>query len=288
MNIVELEITYSDGRQETVVVDAERVLVGSGAHCDLRLPADAAANEHIVLEIVGETVWVQALAFEPPPMLDDGPVRRATVNPGSRIFIGALQIRVTPTAIAADAKRVQKKRAASGSTALRVLGATALVLLGGVAYLLDAGAPAASPTNAPELFAGDATECPVTSKVQAAALAADKRISADGKRERHPFYVAEGIEAVLLYEQAAACFRVAEDDVLADELATLARQLRTEVIDDARVRRLRLERALATGDKEVGAREVVALRALYFGKQGPYVSWLSGVARRLNVDKELQ
>jgi hypothetical protein len=288
VNVVHLEVTYPDGRQESVVVDAERVLIGSGAHCDLRLPGEIAATEHAAVEILGETVSLEALASVPPLTLDGQVVSRAALKPGSVLALGKVEIRVTTSAVVGDAERVRAERRASGSQMVRLLGLGCLALLAGGLFLMSRPEQRGAPAVAPPLFSAEVSECPVKDPAQAAALAVDKRIVADGKRERHPFYLTEGVEAVQHYTQAAACFRVAGDVGLANELAAVAQHLRTEVIDDARARRLRLERALRTEDTEVGTREVVALRALFLGQQGPYVEWLNGVARKLNVDKETQ
>ncbi len=286
MNVVQLEVTFPDGRIETVFVDAERILIGSGAHCDVRLPGELAAHEHIAIEILGETVRVEALSFEPAPTLDGNVVRRAALVPGSILGIGALEIRVTPSAVVGDAERVRKERAASGSAVVR-MAMVAVVALGALGVIFfNSRAAASAPIAPPELFADTAATCATNDAAQARSLSLEKRVAADGKRERYPFYVEEGVEAVSLYEQASACFRTIGDIGASDELAAVARQLRKEVTDDARTRRLRLERALITGDREVGAREVVALRALYTGKRGPYVEWISAVARKLDVDKE--
>jgi hypothetical protein len=40
VSVVDIEVTYPDGRTEAVTIDAERVIIGSGAHCDLRLRSD--------------------------------------------------------------------------------------------------------------------------------------------------------------------------------------------------------------------------------------------------------
>jgi hypothetical protein len=286
MNVVHLEVTYPDGRRESVPVDAERVLVGSGAHCDLRLPAEVAANEHFTIELLGELLRFEVLAFEQPVKLDGQVVQRATLASGAVLCLGAVKICVTTSAVTGDVERVRARRGANGGRALRTVGLAAIALLGALAYFTNAAGRGQARTVAPPPLAVETAECPVSDRAQAGALALDKRIVADGKRERHPFYPAEGVEAVGLYAQSAACFRVTGQTALADELGAVARQLLSEVTNDARVRRLRLTRALAAGDTEISAHEVVALRALYLDKQGPYLDWLNGVALKLGVDKE--
>ena len=44
MSGLEFRIRHPDGRSEELVVDSDRVLIGSGAHCEIRLPAAEAAS----------------------------------------------------------------------------------------------------------------------------------------------------------------------------------------------------------------------------------------------------
>jgi hypothetical protein len=74
----------------------------------------------------------------------------------------------------------------------------------------------------------------------------------------------------------------------AEELRAAADELRGDVNDDFRVRRLRLERALASKNKDVAAHEVIMLRTLLINKQGPYIDWINNLARKLEVDKDAQ
>ena len=66
----------------------------------------------------------------------------------------------------------------------------------------------------------------------------------------------------------------------------MAKQLRADVNDDFRVRRLRLERALQLHQDEVVVRELLMLRRLTMGKQGPYIDWINRLARKMAVDKD--
>jgi hypothetical protein len=43
-------ISYPNGRREELTVDSESALIGSGAHCEVRLPAEHAAVEHLFIE----------------------------------------------------------------------------------------------------------------------------------------------------------------------------------------------------------------------------------------------
>ncbi|HEY5956479.1 MAG TPA: hypothetical protein VIV60_08005 [Polyangiaceae bacterium] len=284
MTTLRFDITLPDGTKESVETDAERVLIGRAAHCEVGFGVAELASEHVAVEVVGDVVRLISLAFVPPPVLNGETVTVAIVQHGAVLRIGTVSIVITRIGAAAlvGAKSQAKRRVnlVSGVGAV-----AALTLLAMVA--LQAASPSRqAPTAAPELWDRSVPACPANTPAQAGAFAAEKRVVADGKRERHPFYVAEGVEAVTLYELSAACFRKAGDGLLADELAATARQLRDDVNDDYRVRRLRLERALAAKNVAVAAHEVVMLRSLISGKGGSYVEWINNLARKFEVDKE--
>jgi hypothetical protein len=283
VSVIRFDIEYPDGRRESIHVDSERIVIGSAAHCEMRLASDLCAPEHAVIEVIGEMFRVEARAFEPQLLLDGRPIRRASLPPGGVLAIGGVSIRVAP----GDPMLVAKTEGRA-VTPLRFAIAVLTLLAVALLAIRPRTGSARQPSGVPELWGSLSKQCPVTTPAQARALAMEKRIVADGKRERHPFYLSEGVEAVGLYTTAAACFHVAGDTTLENELDTAAGQLRAEVDDSYRIRRLRLERALATGENEIAGSEVVALRALVMGKQGAYVDWLNAVARKLNVDKDVR
>lgn len=285
MSVLRFDITLPDGSNESFETDAERVLIGRGAHCDIRLPDTESAVEHVVIEVVGGTLRVVARAFTPPPTLNGDTVTEAAVTGDALIGIGAVRIRIARIEASLDRSFTQPQR---GSSVLRLLILVAALVLGGMLFFRAQRTTKSAPGAVPELWSDAPTTCPVTAPGQARALAAEKRIVADGKRERHPFYASDGVEAVVLYEVSAACFAVAGDPANAQAVRGAADELRSDVNDDFRVRRLRLERALASENDEVAAHEVAMLRTLMIDKQGPYMDWIHALARKLEVDKEAQ
>jgi len=284
MTTLRFDITLPDGSKESVETDAERVLIGRGAHCEVCLGITDLATEHVAVEILGDTVRLVARAFAPPPTLNSQEFSEVIVPQDAVLRIGELSVAITQVGVTKTS--VTEKRPSSGSNAVRVIGVVALLCLLAVVALQVSDPVGKSPAAVPELWSKSETTCPAASAAQARALAAEKRIVADGKRERHPFYVLDGVEAVSLYELSATCFRKAGEDSLADEMVSTARQLRADVSHDYRVRRLRLERALATDDNEVAAREVIMLRTLVANKPGAYADWIHTLARKFEVDKE--
>ena len=49
MKALRFLVRYPDGRGEELTIEADRVLIGSGAHCEIRLPVDQAAMEHVLV-----------------------------------------------------------------------------------------------------------------------------------------------------------------------------------------------------------------------------------------------
>jgi hypothetical protein len=277
MNAFRFDIAHPDGRKETLLVDSERILVGSGAHCDVRLPVEHSAPEQLVLEVMGDTVKIEARASEPKVRLDGDVITHAALASGQVLAIGDVTVRITR----ASAPDVAQRRANEErrGVLIKIVGALAAPVLAYFAFFGVDASPSGPPAAFPALWSNAPARCPVAAE-QANAYAEDKHIVADGKRERHPFYLAQGVEAVTAYETAATCYRAAGDGGAADDVTAAAKDLRAEIEADYRVRRLRLERALLVKDDEVAAKEVAALSDLTAAAQGPYVEWLAVMRRK--------
>jgi len=118
---------------------------------------------------------------------------------------------------------------------------------------------------------------------QALAYARERMAVADAKRERRPFHVQDGVQAVPIYETAAACFRSGGDPGSGALAEDSARFLRREMTDDFRTRRVRLEHALNIEDNVSAQKEVRVLLQFTEGKSGDYVTWLSNLDRKLKL-----
>jgi hypothetical protein len=275
VSLLRFEIRYADGRKEVTQVDGERALIGNGAHCDIRLPLDQAAHEHVAVEVIGGTVRLETKAFEPPATVNGMPFTNMPITPDVPLKIGSTRVFIALGDAAFDGGPVVQKKTEQTSPLMKVL--AVFVLVAGAYMLLSDDAPqmAAAPAEAPELFPATATvTCPQSAPDQARAFAADKFDVAEGKRERSPFAPNDGVEAVQLYDLASACFKLGGDQARAAEAATDAKQLRASITQDFRARRVRLEHLLAVGDLDLARNDVKVLRALTEGKQGKYVEWL--------------
>lgn len=280
MRILRFQIKHHTGQVEQVTVEGERALIGSGAHCEIRLPLDQARVEHVLVEAAPAGIFVRALSFDPPPTINNIPFQQSPLPPGGLLGITAAQIFVELVEQAGEGKNVKKKQKTSPLTYV----AMALTLPG--LYMLfgdqDAGGGTPPPPQPPELWAVPANACPYAGP-QALAFARERMNVADAKRERRPFHVQDGIEAVPVYEVAGACFRSGEDPASANLAEESARYLRREMSDEFRTRRVRLEHALAVGDDVSALKEVRVLLQLTEGKSGEYVEWLSRINRKLRL-----
>jgi hypothetical protein len=284
MSVMRFQIRYPNGQIEQLQVEAERVLVGSGAHCEIRLPIDQAAMESVRVQRGAAGVYAEALSFDPPPTINNTPFSQAPLQAESILGVGQVQIYVSLSDEGKGARTVAKKEQKSNPVIL-VLGM--IVALGGAYYILfdpTEPGPVPQPKEVPDLWDAPVTACARTSSAeQAIAMARDKESIADARRERRPFHVQDGVAAVPLYETAAACFRQGGDAASATESANEAATLRKEMYDDFRTHRVRLEHALSIQDLMTSRKEVRTLLAFLEGRQGDYVTWLSNLDRKLKL-----
>jgi hypothetical protein len=261
-------------------MEAERVLIGSGAHCEIRLPVDQARVEHVLIELGPAGVFARALNFDPPPTINSAPFQQAPLSPGSVLGVGGCQILVELVEGAAGAGKGPAQKASP-----IMLLAMAIIVPAGL-YMILAEDPAeaekAPPQQAPELWQAAGAPCAYLGG-QALAFAREKMAVADAKRERRPFHVQDGVQAVPTYEAAAVCFRAGGDAASAGLAEASAAFLRRDITDDFRTRRVRLEHALAVEDYVSAQREVRVLLQFTDGKSGDYVTWLSTLDRKLKL-----
>ena len=283
MKALRFLVRYPDGRGEELTIEADRVLIGSGAHCEIRLPVDQAAMEHVLVSMGPTSVMVEARAFEPPPTINGSPFQRAHLMPEAILGVGQVQMTVTIIEVLEKQGLVQRKQEKT-SPATYVLAVIAVPLS---LYIIfsdsDGGQVESSSTEVPKLWADPITFCPQSSKQQALALAHDQNVLAIARRERRPFHIQDGVKAVPLFETAAACFEVAGENALAKEASNASQSLRREVGEDYRTHRVRLEHAISVGDWRTAQIETRVLLAFTDGLQGEYVTWLSNLDRKLQL-----
>jgi hypothetical protein len=278
MTALLVQVRQPSGAVEQLVIDAERVLVGSGAHCDIRLAMDEAALEHLTFKATAHGVYVEALSFDPPPTVNGVPFTQGPLPAGAVVSVGSTQLAVSLTEAAAAPPK-QRER----TSPVSIVAFVGILIGAYLTFFTEApGADEAAPRQAPELFAAPEATCPQqAARDQLLALARERQAAADSKRERRPFYVQDGIQAVPLYEQASACYRAAGDAASAQDASAAAEALRLDIDLDYRTHRLRLEHFMGVADFQASRREVRQLLQFTEGKQGDYVTWLSNLDRKL-------
>ncbi len=272
-----------DGRVETLTIEADRAMIGSGAHCEIRLPPEHAATEHLFVQATGAGVYAAARSFDPPPTAGGVAFMQGPVLPDVPIVLGRVEVFVawqeTVGGAAPGQAQAQKTSPLTIALALVMVPLAAFVLL----WEDDEAAVAQAPKDVPALFAVEAPACPQREAPQAQALAAERWAVADARRERSPFDVRDGVAAVPLYEVAAACFKVGGDARSADEAHRASGALRAKLTEDYRTHLVWLDRSIGTKDWKTAQREVAILLAYCEGKKGAWVTWLSNLDRQLRV-----
>ena len=280
MTTLRFQIQHANGRQEQVTVEAERALIGSGAHCEIRLPIDQAAVEHILIQVGAGGVFAQALSFEPAPTIGGVPFTQAPLPPDVVLGVNQTQMLVSITSDAIAGGGIGRKEKGKTNPMLIIAAMAGACLVAWMFLGGDDDVRRVEPQEYPKLWDQGAATCDKGPN-EAAAFAMEKRVVADSKRERRMFHVKDGVDAVPLYETAAACYDKAGDKQNADAARDTANALRKELDDDYRTHRMRLQHAMQVKDMETARREVRTLIEMTEGKEGPYVSYLHVIERDL-------
>ena len=275
-------ISHPGGRREELSVDAERVLVGSGAHCDIRLPHGLAAIEQLAIDARAGGVFVEARSLDPMPELNGSPFTQGRLLPDAVIGIGPLSLTVELLEIERGA--TQRKEKQEKTSPLVYAAAVFGFPLG--LYIIMQKPPEAvlrMPTKPPALWAASAPSCPQAQPASALAFAEQQLTSAESKEERSPFYPEDGVSAVKAFLLASACFKSADEPEQAGDTEQAALLLKKRVSDDFHIHQVRLERALSTKNYESARTEVRILRAFLGGALGEYTNWLSVLDRQIQL-----
>jgi hypothetical protein len=283
MQTLSLRIRHVDGRTEELSTEASSVLVGTGSHCEVRLTSGEAAHEHLLLELTPAGWRAKARAFRPQPTIDGVEFTEAPVNAPCAIAIGGSVIDVKPSeATGATGQPSGGRRPRNPRPYVYLaMGILGCVVMFATRPRTRAATP--EPAKVPDLWAAQSPPCPQAQPDPALADANARLAIATSKQERSPFRPEDGVAAVTLFEEAAACFRVAGHGVDAAETDTRAKDLRRATLDDLRMHRLRLQRALATEEWMMAEREARVLLEYFPPGSGEYVTWLSNLQRRLQL-----
>lgn len=276
------QIRLNTGQMEMLSVDADRVLIGSGAHCDIRLAIDQARIEHIRVDVVPQGVFATAMSFEPPPTINGVTFTQAPLPPNAIIGVGQTQIQVqlVEGGGATNLKNPKKKKKPLLWFGLLMIGAGAV----GNMFLDGEGGSALAKLEPPPLWPDQPQNvCPRGTGAMAHNFAYETLTMAESKRERRAFYPQDGVQSVLDFEVSAACFRAAGEANSAAYCDEAARSLRLEMTQDFRKFRERL-RYHYTHEEWVSARyDVRNLLAFTDNVQGEYKEFLKNTARDISM-----
>ncbi len=282
MRVLRFQIRLPTGQIDQLNIETERVLIGSGAHCEIRLPLDQAAVEHVLIELGPAGVFAKALNFQPSPTINNVPFMQSPLPQDAVLGVNQTQIAVAIADSAGLGGQTQQKK--KGGSPLAFIGLALMIPAAGYLFLMpdEGSGPKLAKKEAPPLWGAPIAACPVGG-VQGLARARERMAIADAKRERRPFHVTDGVHAVPLFEEAAACYRVGGDGASAAVADQAARAMRAELNDDYRTQQVRLDHALSVEDWALAQRQVRTLQQFTSGKTGDYVTWLSNLDRKIKL-----
>jgi len=243
---------------------------------------DQAAYEQILIEAVGCTLRAEARAEQPRATIDGAELVASALSPESVLGVGNTRLYVSFVPDALDGPQIARQQQAKKPWLVLAL----LPVLGALLWLVfwdGDGKIASPPTQVQALFSDAAVACPQQEPSRALAFAEEQTEIAEGKQERLPFAIEDGVFAVGLYRLAASCFLAGGDGTRARDTEQAAALLKQDLNDEYRARRLRLSHLLTVEDYALALKDVTVLRALTSEKKGRYFEWLTQVAEQLKA-----
>jgi hypothetical protein len=259
-------------------VDAPRALLGSGAHCEVRLGTHEAAPEHLLVRCTTAGLEAVCCAAAAATLLDGAPFVRGLVADGARFTIGDCEVRVERTGTVPSSSTARARRSRRLVVAMLSLMSVAIVAL----LLLDrsgADSVARPPPTPPLWMPSQAQPCARAARVEARKLGEMHWQAALMKHERSPYHLEDAMQAVSLFQRAAACFEQSGDQTAAARAERKFERFLRELEADYHRRRILLERAVEQNDWRTAGWEANALWRMLGDRQGDYTRWLISVQR---------
>jgi hypothetical protein len=279
VRILRFQIRSPQGQIDLVNVEAERATLGSGAHCEIRLPIDQARTEHVRIDLGPAGAFATALAFDPPPTLNGVPFTQTPLPPDGILGVGYTQIQVQAVEVGGAAAGQAAEKKASPITLI-----AGVVVIGVASFFLFTGdeeeSPALSSPKQEPLWSDNPKACPQVGG-QATALAWEKTLQANAKRERRPFHIQDGVGAVPLFELAEACFRAGGDIANANAAKATSAYLRADIGREYKKYHVALEYHVRIEDWTAARADVLKLLAYTEGTDSKYRAWLVQAERTL-------
>jgi hypothetical protein len=284
MAAIRFRVRHGSGEPQELFTETPGVRIGSGSHCEIRLPMGTARVEHVFIEHTPTGLRALARSVDPVPKLDGVEFTEAPIRGEVTITIGSTRIEVIPAegTSPSEAGAVPAGRRNPRIYVYLALGVACFLAL--VAARPRAKVPTPEPREVPALWdARERASCPEAAAEEARAIGNTRFDLAVAKQERSPFHPEDGVAAVSYFESAAACFRTADRGADADFAQTRADRLRGDMVDRFRNHRLRLARALATEQWSLAEHESGVLLSFLPPTPSDYSTWLSNLRRRLSL-----
>ena len=271
------------GNLRELAVDSDIAQLGSGAHCEIRLPPEQAAPEQLRIEARSGGVFAEVRSLTPPTLLNGLPFTQGRLLPESLLQIGDFQVSVVPASSGIE-RRTKPESEASRSKVVYALAAVGFPL--GFWVLLTTApqtevAVAAVPP--PALFGDAPSPCSENTPGTALSLAEADLERAESARERAPFDAEQGVNAVALYERAAACFGAAGQGDDAKRAGLAAEAVKRKMNQEFHLHQVRLDWAQATHHYEEARTEVRLLLSFVGHRGAEYAAFLSALDRQIEL-----
>jgi hypothetical protein len=257
-------------------VDAARALIGSGAHCEVRLDARDATAEQLRVSATPAELTAECRSPSALTLLEGAPFTGGPLADGAVFTIGECRVRVERQHAPSAASR-ESRVGRWASLALGLLVATV-----GATLLLEpapAGALPERPQIPPLYSPAEAQACPRVAPGEAQQLAHELWQEAQLKRQRSFYYLKDAMAAVVAFRRSAACFAQAGAVAPAARAELEFERLLLQLAADYHRRHILLQRALESNDWYTVQREAAALWELLGERQPEYTNWLSSVVR---------
>ncbi len=272
----DIDISLPDGTVQRHTLVGKKNMLGRGPEADIIIASNELEPQHILLMPSHKGLWISVSRHTKIPLFIDGVAfHHGTVAWGSSATLGNITLVFGPE---------YKALKASPSKIHPAIIGLALLALGFVAWTaLAPQKPEARPTSpqAPELF-HSVLECRTTSD-NAHSRAKELAANAAAKFQRSVFYPRDGVEAVLLFQEAVVCFKLAGDGPQAQATEAEQQRIKQKVSEEYVASRLSLETLLEHGDWKKSLEEVSKLRNLLSGQDNYYTSWLEKTERYVQM-----
>lgn len=272
-----VEIQRSDGSTEKHRLEGDKITVGRSPAATITLSAAAELEpEHVLLAPRPDGCWVAiARGARVGATVKGKPLEQGMVPWGSAVELGEYKLVLTegpPKSIDPN-----KKTSPVAYVALVAIPLAAWMLLSE-----DESDLPDQPSSPPPTLFADPAPCPFTGP-PAIHKARESAEAANARAERYPFEAQDGVDAVGLYGTASACYAAAGLDADAQRMRGERERLARVLDEDYVTHRLRLERSLKNERPRDALIEVKALVALTKHLETPYVTWLTLMERRLQL-----